>query len=364
MIEIKNRVDRKTRREICYINGVPATDTSASKVRGENWELYTDDDYVRELLLSMPIDQLKEQFLALNMVLTDSCHQLINRLFVHFPRGRPHSIGFLSEHDETTWEQPFRIGAFLDALQRVGESFKVVGASVTTSFDDMAIARVSFAVNAPASQLSSEAEQHAPIARELFETALDEARAQIPPDSLIAHFRFPKEIKAACIQYLSYFAQFLRDVGTEDAKVTISENTQQVLFSVSPASGAEALWRVREALTAYLRLPSSPDFFQSMPQTPDLAVAQLAENVRHLRVQIDSIRAAAGVRNTMFDSSNLLDYGQFPSSTDRKAGKYPVARRDGSENTEPLLGKIVAVTKFRIWGLEIDLPALLRMLKR
>ena len=32
--------------------------------------------------------------------------------------------------------------------------------------------------------------------------------------------------------------------------------------------------------------------------------------------------------------------------------------------TEPLIGKIVSVAKFRIKGLEIDLPALLRMLER
>jgi CheY-like chemotaxis protein len=68
-------------------------------------------------------------------------------------------------------------------------------------------------------------------------------------------FDFPESVSTPCKQYLLYFVDFLRDIGIE-ATANFREEAGQVLFAVTPKDKDEALDNIREALEAYLDLPT------------------------------------------------------------------------------------------------------------
>ncbi len=98
-------------------------------------------------------------------------------------------------------------------------------------------------------------------------------------ESVESIFQFPDEIKTSCKQYLEYFAQFLKDLGINNVNAGLKEEAGKVLFSVTSTDDIEALDKIREALSVYLNLPSSPvlynDSFQSMQ------LKQQVENLQH-----------------------------------------------------------------------------------
>jgi hypothetical protein len=93
---------------------------------------------------------------------------------------------------------------------------------------------------------------------------------------LIASFNFPEELKIVCKQYLTYFAQFLGDLGIS-ANSAMQEQAGKVLFSVSPSDNIDALDKIYEALAIYLNLPSSPIVYDD-----SFAAMRLRQQVRNL----------------------------------------------------------------------------------
>ena len=194
--------------------------------------------------------------------------------------------------------------------------------------------------------------------RTAFEAAcsmVDEATtnlaAGIKGNSLMRVFRFPREISVPCEQYLLYFAQFLRDLGIESS-AEIRHQADQILFHVIPATGTEALERIAAALNVYLRMSSMPPSLLSSEQNSDIAVAQLRANVLHLQSQL---QLAQGTIQAKDASIQLLSIAGFqhekPADLD-------------ADDKEPLLGKAITVTPFRLKGIQFNLPYILRQLRR
>jgi hypothetical protein len=112
---------------------------------------------------------------------------------------------------------------------------------------------------------------------EAIEQALVNLDQRHRSESLITTFDFPAPYRSACEQYLMYFAQFLRDLGME-ANVEVREDAHRSLFSVTPLDQTIALANVRDALDAFLTLPTSPIEFEALSRNSDPAAQQLAIN--------------------------------------------------------------------------------------
>jgi hypothetical protein len=184
--------------------------------------------------------------------------------------------------------------------------------------------------------------------------AQDEATRSARRDAVITFFDFPAPVSTACQQYLLYFVQFLKDLGI-DADAEVKESARRVLFSVTPTTEGEGLDRIREALQAYLALPYS----RSEISGTDIAVQQLRANVLHLRGQLEIASAVVEAKNATI-AAQAISIAQFQN-------RQLLLTAPGSANAverEDIIPDAVAVTKIHGKGFEIDLPAIVRKLKR
>jgi len=179
-------------------------------------------------------------------------------------------------------------------------------------------------------------------------------------DALVTFFDFPEQLRSACEQYLIYFVQFLDDLGIR-ADSELKQHAGSVLFSVVPKDGPSALADVKNALEIYLQLPDNLEFREAASQLSDVAVAQLQANVFFLRSQLELARAVVQAKDATIQSLNFTVFQQQQLLTASVAG-LPTTPRPHDE--EPLLGNSVYVTKYEGKGFGIDLPRILRRLKR
>lgn len=173
-------------------------------------------------------------------------------------------------------------------------------------------------------------------------------------NSVTTFFSFPPAVRTACEQYLLYFGQFLEDLGIK-ADAELKEVAQRVLFSVTPVDGPAALEQIRQALEVYLRLPNMPDFAAAASRYPDLAVQHLRANILHLQSQLILAKASLQVKEATIEALQIANYQykQLLSSEQKPKAE-----------TEALIGDTVHVTEIEGKGLKIDLPLILRRLKR
>jgi|ERR1039458_1108574 hypothetical protein len=195
---------------------------------------------------------------------------------------------------------------------------------------------------------------------EVFKTVCSEAEkllvATARKNSVTTFFSFPPAVRTACEQYLLYFVQFLEDLGIK-ADAEIKEDARRVLFSVTPTDEKVALEQVRQALETYLKLPDMPDFGATASQYPNLAVQQLQGNILHLQSQLTLARASLQVQEATIEALQLSNYQyrQLLSSAEKPKEKSA---------DEPLIGDTVHVTKIEGKGVKVDLPLILKRLKR
>lgn len=192
---------------------------------------------------------------------------------------------------------------------------------------------------------------------ETVESLLIEERGH----TLTSIFNFPEEIQAPCEQYLVYFSQFLEDLGIY-ASTTITKDAHRVLFTVTPEDSNQALSQIRDALNIYLYLPTQADSQLTQHGATDIGVHQLVANVYHLRSQVIMLQAAqqshlATIRaqEAHIQSMNLTVYQQQNELNN-------IARKE--ESQESLFNGILTVKPVEAYGLQINTPLLLRMLKR
>lgn len=197
--------------------------------------------------------------------------------------------------------------------------------------------------------------------------------ANLNRGSLVTFFDFPPTVRVACEQYLQYFIQFLDDLGIE-ADSEISSNAGRVLFSVTPRSGEEALEAIQKALAAYIELPTNTETGGYDLVGSDFAVSQLRSNILHLQGQLMTAQAmhqlaqatiqakdatinAQAMQLSAFQGTQIVQIGSDPKQIE-STSRLP------REDSEPLIGNSVKLTTLKMKGVEIDLPGLLRSLKR
>jgi hypothetical protein len=198
--------------------------------------------------------------------------------------------------------------------------------------------------------------------RTLLSAAVQQLSHRTRGDVLLAMFDFPPAIRIACEQYLLYFIQFLRDIGIE-AEAELEQDDEHVLFSVSPKDGAEALERIKDALDAYLDLPNSPAVLAHAGS--DVAVQQLRANVMHLQGQLALASAIIQAKDATIEALNIghYRYKQLVYGTATETGSVSPSA-SAPADSEPLIHGAVELQKYEGKGFSIDLPNILRKLKR
>jgi hypothetical protein len=272
------------------------------------------------------------------------------------------NLRFALEIDE--WAGPWTLSEYQDAVRQVLAQATFQGVSLEKLRADQ-VNQFSFWCTLPSSNNSAFQEDLDYWKDVLFE-AIDTAKAQLAAtadrNTLVTFFDFPQNLSTACEQYLLYFVQFLRDLGIE-ADASIKHEARQVLFSVTPNEGAEALDRIREALEIYLRLPDSPEFVTQAAGYNDIAVQQLQANIFHLNGQLAIAGAVLQAKNAQIEALQLSNFTYQLLATQQQAATLTLLP-PGTSDAEPLVPGVIEVTKYEGKGFTVNLPELLRRLKR
>lgn len=134
----------------------------------------------------------------------------------------------------------------------------------------------------------------------------------------------------------------------------------KVLFTVTPKNKDQALEVIYQALTVYLDAPGAgiADDLQDSP----IALYQWKANIHHLKSQLELARALLQAKDATIQAMELTNYrlqSQLQLIEPASAG---AERSPGAE--EDILGGAVSITKFKAKGFTINLPYILRKLKR
>ena len=188
--------------------------------------------------------------------------------------------------------------------------------------------------------------------------AITECLKEEKGNSLATYFSFPEDVKTPCEQYLLYFGEFLKDVGI-NASVQIKEETDRVLFSVTPRDSHEALDRIRQVLDLYLGLPTAT-FTTTDEKEYRLEVQQLTANVMHLKSQLMLAQAMLEAKNATIEAQRdrLIFQGQI---IEGRLLPEPGQRKEPDK--EEILDGLVEIKKYEGKGFAVNLPKLFRDLR-
>jgi len=168
---------------------------------------------------------------------------------------------------------------------------------------------------------------------------------------LTFNFHFPPSIATVCEQYLLYFSQFMLDLGIQ-IEESISHNASKTFLSITPTDKNQALSTIHNALSIYLQLPNltMPPPYSGM----STAASQLTANVLHLQSQLTLVSATLETKNaTIAALQTALELTREKNINPKEP-----------EKLDSHLGEIIKLKKYEGKILSIDIPALLKLLKR
>ena len=177
---------------------------------------------------------------------------------------------------------------------------------------------------------------------------------EINKDSLTSIFEFPQEIKSACKQYLVYFAQFLSDLGI-NAETEIKEETDKTLFKVTPKDKTDALEKIKKILDTYLQMAESTSIELMNMYDSNVAVQQLKANIHHLQGQLYLSKSVMQMKDATIESLQLSNF--------QLKERVEILNKEKSKK-EDIIPGVVAVKEYDGKGFSIDIPNIVRSLKR
>lgn len=227
---------------------------------------------------------------------------------------------------------------------------------------DFKTAEIFFLVASPQLQIASEISRCSNVLRDVIDVVKRTLASRAHSDEVFVAFDFPEEVRIPCEQYLLYFAQFLKDLGV-DVTSELSREAGQVLFTVTPTNKQEALDKIRTALQIYLYLPAGK--IGNLPEVgSDVAIERLAENVRYFKRQLELSRELLEVQKTPIRAE--INIHQQHSLTGHVIIDSLIGETapPPEEEKEEILGGTVLITKYKGKGFEIDLPKVVRWIRR
>lgn len=211
------------------------------------------------------------------------------------------------------------------------------------------------------------------VAHEVLHAAERRLAERANTGSIVLEAHFPPGTRTACEQYLLYFVQFLADLGIE-ADAAIENSATAALFRVTPRSGPEALGRIRQALDTYLRMASATDLLSTDATGADIAVLELRAEILQLRSRLELAAASAQAFAASLHAKDttilmlastlrgfqLAEHVSLLSEFSRR-GALTAKTHPADEEVIP---GVLSVTEVRGKGIALNLPELIRRLRR
>jgi len=318
--------------------------------------------HTNNVITSYSFGELPVTWRALTLPLEDSWSRHIDSLIIALDpldNSTP-VIQFFFDVDWANWFEPWTINEYAQQLEEFVNGKNVKG----LRYSDVRLEKrlkgfeITCEIRSVNSIIGQEVDYWSDMIRIIVIEAETALAAQAATNAFVTRFAFPPIIKNSCEQYLLYFVQFLSDIGIE-AEANINHQAQDVLFSVIPKDKDQALSTIQDALTAYLSIPSSPTFATDVALSNDIAVKQLEANVYHLKGQIVIAQAVLQAKDATIDALQLINFQQKQM--------LDVARpndESAQSQNESVMDGIVQITPYEGKGFIVDLPKLIRRLKR
>ncbi|RYX86640.1 hypothetical protein EON83_00210 [bacterium] len=190
--------------------------------------------------------------------------------------------------DGEKWKYLWSIEEFIAEISTTEIYSKINCSHVEHPFPDYPTDRtvdVYFVIDDDNSTLAKERVKAQTEIKKLIELTEISLQAKLDENSLVSYFNFPVGLQGACEGYLLSFVEFLKEVGV-DATAELKEDKThpgQVLFSVTPGKGKDALGKVKQALDCYIEAATTTNF----EFNPDASISALKfeAQVRHFQSQ-------------------------------------------------------------------------------
>jgi len=323
-----------------------------------------------ELLAHIPLEQLSELFCSIHIDIDPKIGEIFGFIELVFEACKddlPIGAVFWPSIQFSDWAGPFSLPVLSEEIRVRIEAGVTEPLSFCLKQPNNNVTGFGIAVpfKGNITTLRELIEFYRPTVAKLLEVCVRSVLAEMKRDSLVTFFEFPRAVRTACQQYLLYFVQFLADLGI-DADAELKEDAQRILFSVTPRDDSEALERIQEALQAFLNIPGSSEFNDYAATTHDIAGQQLAANVMHLESQLALARAIDQAKSATIEMLQLTNfqYRQMMLVQSPTALSSLPNSLGGTPEREDLIEGIIAVTPLKGKGFEINLPKILRLLKR
>lgn len=287
-------------------------------------------------------------------------------------------ISFNFEFDAGNWTGIWGIRDYVEELERITKEHAESNVTIEIDKDEVI---TGFWLTFPIRDMQAIIEHTVAFLQatliQFHQTAVTNLIARAQPESLVMWFDFPEVVRVPCEQYLLYFVQFLKDVGL-DATADLKHEAGQVLFSVTPIDGQQALANVRQALEIYLHLPQRYGQGVMLPPSSDREMRLLA-NIQHLNTQAMLIDATTRANQATIQAyqatiqaqgitiqtqqQSIEDYRRLVPGEILVNSLKHVAPAGETEDKERLLGGAFSLTKVDAYGVEVNFAVIFRKLK-
>jgi hypothetical protein len=321
-----------------------------------------DSESEAKLLYPYTFKEVGEYFDYLNLDGEIAWWDYPYNLYVSLHKAENPSLSLSSLVEATGWAKPYSLSDYAQAIQAVFTRSKIQDIKIGLEDVDGYTIMVYFECQLASlnATISNEIDYRLAQIKSVHEEALNDLTVNLDKNSVVTLFRFPPTIKTTCQQYLLYFVQFLEDLGIT-ANSEIKDDAGSILFSVTPTDGSSALGKIKDALEVYLDLPRNPEFNTAVGEFSNLAVSQLKANVFFLKSQIALAQAMLETKNATIEALNFTVFQQRQLLTEPILAKNIT---EENKDSEPIIGDTVHLTKYEGKFLKVDLPTILRRLKR
>lgn len=356
-IEILSRKEEGRNQESQYvvINGIPDYGSSYWVRRtngGKGTVVLNDEDLIEGTVIKCTIADLSQHFSEVDFSWTIDNWEFWIDLKFKFDSNTL-DIEFKTDWEE--WERPYSIKKFSEELKKIAETDSTFQCQyfcdeefVTNGFG------LSFRINDNKLVLEDIIGSKLDIIEECIMNIHVSILNQLDNEILSVYFRFPEEIKSACNQYLIYFGQFLSDMGIE-ARTEVKEEVEGTLFRVLPNSQSDAIENIKNALDIYIGATSKEGYqIISTSDSYDVSIAQWKANILHLKSQLMLAESVLQMKDATIESLKLSNF-QYNKLLEAQSK---------SIDQEKIVGGLVKIKEYDGNGFSIDLPSIIRKLKR
>lgn len=260
------------------------------------------------------------------------------------------------------WSLPFSAAKFVDTFE-----FYCKKETLTFFMEDEEILFNGFGISIPIIDWNKNASEAMNSSLLILDRVIDKTynslTEELNPESVISFFNFPEEIKVQCEQYLIYFIQFLKDLGI-NAHSEFEEHSNGTLFKVTPSDKKQVLDEIRLALSTYLEIPTLSNLEVLYLENNDTSVQQLVANVMHFKGQLLLSQATIQMKDSTIENLTLSNYRYKELLETREERNTSQKKNKEKKNEVTLFNGLLTIKEFEKYGLKINLPKIIRMMKR